>query len=87
MDDLVIGVLYGEKSELSANYKKLAKDFVVLSGRDFWYRFTGDTKFYNELIAKFAEVADETDSRRVLNKVIKTLAEDIRGRGSFLGIV
>jgi len=87
VDDMVIGVLYGEETELSANYKKLSQDFVVLSGRNFWYHFTGDMNFYDELIDCFAEVAQEIDSRRVLNKVIKALSEDIKSKGSVLGLL
>jgi hypothetical protein len=86
-DDLVVGILYGEENELSQNYKKLANNFVVLSGKSFWLHFTGDSKFYIELVKVFAEVAEESDARKVLNKTIKALARDIREKGDFVGLI
>jgi len=86
-NDLVVGILYGEARELSQNYRRLANEFMVLSGKDFWLHFTGDPEFYNELIRVFAEVAEESDARKVLKKVIKDLARDIREKGNFLGLI
>ena len=76
--DCVVGVLYGEFAELSSHYQKINEDYPVIAGKDFWYRLTGDEKFYGDLISAFAEVADEMDSSKLLQSTIDALAEQIK---------
>lgn len=77
LDDLVIGVLYGTTEELSANYKKLKNKYPVYSGKEFWYRLTGDEDFYSELIDAFGVVAKESAASKELNEVIRDLAKEV----------
>ena len=47
-DNLIVGVLYGEPSDLSSHYKRITKDYhyPVIAGKEFWHRLTGDADFY-----------------------------------------
>ena len=39
--DLILGVLYGDESQLSQHYKEIDKQFPVVIGNEFWHRLTG----------------------------------------------
>jgi len=78
VNDLVVGVFYGTKEQLSSMYTNVMKDYTVYVGEEFWYRLTGDEKFYIELIDTFGEVAKDTDGKDLLEEVINELAEDIQ---------
>lgn len=77
-EQLVIGVIYGEKYELSAHYNNLDNKFhyPVLIGKDFWQRLTGDENFYLDLIKCINTVALEADFSEQLDKVVDELATD-----------
>lgn len=77
LNDLIVGVFYGEPKDLSNHYKKIVKDYPVYIGQDFWYRLTGDNNFYNELTAAIDEVAAEYDGRELLDNVIEKLSAEI----------
>ena len=77
LNDLVLGVLYGEQDEMNANIKKVSEDYTVYAGKEFWYRLTGDEDFYEDLALAMAEVADEVDVREVIEETINKLAEEI----------
>lgn len=81
-DDLIVGVFYGTKNELSAHYKELDKTYPVFVGEDFWYRLTGDKKFYYDLIDSIANSAIEEDCSEILDKTIKSLSEEISKNNS-----
>lgn len=81
LDDMIVGVLYGEK--LSANYKTINSTYPVYCGSDFWERLTGDRNFYNRLAKAFGEVVEEDSidgSTLILNKVDE-LAAEIESKG------
>lgn len=75
--DLIIGILYGESSELNANYKNIAKDYSIFVGQEFWYRLTGDRDFYKDLINVFSETASEYNAQKKIKNVINILAVQI----------
>ncbi|OTA19796.1 hypothetical protein Xbed_02107 [Xenorhabdus beddingii] len=81
-DDMIVGVLYGQDSELSGHYKRISEqyDYPVIIGQDFWYRLTGDKNFYNELIGAITSIAVETDFSKELEEVIKELSQTDRIR-------
>lgn len=82
-DDLIVGVLYGEASNLSANYKVIDAHYPVYCGIDFWERLTGDRNFYNRLAKAFGEVVEEDGidgSVLILDKV-NQIADEIRKKG------
>ncbi len=78
LNDLVVGVLYGENSELSGHYKSITNDYhyPVYCGKEFWLRLTGDELFYLELANAFAEVASDVDCKKLLEDTIEKLSND-----------
>lgn len=77
LDDLIVGVIYGDPSELSSHYKSIAKDYPVIVGKDFWHRLTGQENFYFQLIDTFSDVALEVDGTKVIASTIENLKNDI----------
>jgi hypothetical protein len=80
LDDLIVGVIYGENHELSGNYKKIMDKHPVFIGKDFWHRLTGDEEFYEKLISAIGSVAIEADYSHELQEVINQLAEQAEVR-------
>lgn len=72
--DFIVGVIYGERRELSANYKAIERRYDVLIGREFWSALTGDENFYFDIIDACGEVACEADGRQLLEATITELA-------------
>ena len=83
LDDLIVGVLYGEPQKLSGNYKVIASHYPVYCGSDFWARITGDYDFYYKLAKAFGEVVEEDgiDGSRLIMEKIQDIAKDIRANG------
>lgn len=83
IDDMIVGVLYGEQHDLSANYKTIAAAYPVYCGADFWEHLTGDRNFYNRLAKAFGEVVEEEniDGSQLILKKIKELATEIEEKG------
>jgi len=77
LDDLIVGVIYGNKDELSSHYKKIGNSYPVFVGQDFWHRLTGDQDFYYKLIDAIAEVAIEVDGRKIIEETVQMLAKEI----------
>lgn len=77
LNDMVVGVLYGENRELSTHYKNIDKEFPVFVGREFWYRLTGKEDFYLDISNAIGEVALEVDGTKILQETISVLAEEI----------
>jgi Type II restriction endonuclease EcoO109I len=77
INDLVVGVLYGERNELSANYLAIENryNYSVYIGQELWYRLTGDENFYYELGQSLAAVAVEFDGTHLLQETIEKLAQ------------
>ena len=82
-DDLVVGVLYGDRTHLSANYKAIDAHYPVLCGAEFWERLTADKDFYNQLAKAFGEVVEEDgiDGSSLILKKVADIAEEIRKKG------
>ncbi len=83
MDDMIVGVLYGEPQRLSSNYKTINSSYPVMCGSEFWERLTGDKNFYNRLAKAFGEVVEEDGidgSALILDKV-NEIANEIRLKG------
>lgn len=83
IDDLVVGVLYGDRKSLSANYKMIDAHYPVYCGVDFWERLTGDKNFYYRLSKAFGEVVEEedVDGSQMINEKVLELAEEIIEKG------
>lgn len=80
INDLVVGVIYGDTSELSSHYQRINQQFPVIVGADFWHRLTGKEDFYFDLIDAIGEVALEIDGSSVLEETIQNLASEIQTR-------
>ena len=80
VNDLVLGILYGEEDEMNANIKKVSEEFPVYAGAEFWHRFTGDEGFYEDLAIAMAEVANEVDSREIIENAIEKISDQIELR-------
>ena len=78
LSDYILCLLYGEKHQKNANIKQIEKDYKVFIGTEFWYRLTGDTDFYKDLIESIGQVAKDCNLEQKINKVLDKLAEDIR---------
>ncbi|MGF1558989.1 MAG: PmeII family type II restriction endonuclease [Flavobacteriaceae bacterium] len=77
INDMIVGVVYGEIAELSSHYKRIGDKYPVMIGQEFWFRLTGKKDFYFELIDAVGEVALEVDGTSVLAQTIDSLAIEI----------
>ncbi len=77
LNDLFIGVLYGNERELSQHYKSLRDkhNYSVEVGKDFWVRLTGDEAFFDKLIFSIVEETKSIDVENVLENVIVGLSK------------
>lgn len=84
MDDLIVGVLYGEEERLSGNYRTIATTYPVYCGSSFWERLTGDKTFCFRLTKGFGEVVEEEgiDGSRLIEEKIREIADEIAEKGN-----
>ena len=82
INDMIVGVIYGEESELSSHYNRISQKYPVIIGKSFWYRLTGKENFYFELIEAIGEVALEVDGTKVLEETIEALSKEINAKFS-----
>ncbi|WP_299521486.1 PmeII family type II restriction endonuclease [Winogradskyella sp.] len=82
INDMIVGVVYGEENELSSHYKKINERYPVIIGKSFWYSLTGKEDFYFELIDAVGDVALEVDGTGVLEETIETLSKEIEAKFS-----
>lgn len=83
IDDLIVGVLYGDRGSLSANYRAIDAHYPVICGVDFWEHLTGDPKFYGRLSKAFGEVVEEedVDGCGMIARKVDELAKEIKSKG------
>lgn len=83
IDDLVVGVLYGDPESLSANYKMVNASYPVFCGAEFWERLTGDKNFYYQLSKAFGKVVEEEgiNGSDMIAAKIKELSQEIEAKG------
>ncbi len=77
INDLIVGVIYGDENELSSHYRKIDENYPVIIGQEFWHRLTGKQDFYFDLIEAVGEVALEVDGTKVIKDTIAALAIEI----------
>lgn len=82
-EDLIVGVLYGERQNLSANYKTINTTYPVYCGAEFWEHLTGDRQFYHRLTRAFGEVVEDEhiDGSVLIASKIKEIAKEIEDKG------
>jgi len=75
--DLILGVLYGDKTQLSQHYKKIDEKHPVIIGNEFWHRITGFPKFYEKLVLNLDTMILEINTEDFFEKGYLTLAKEI----------
>ena len=82
MEDLIVGVLYGE-GELTPFYKTINTTYPVYQGAEFWMHLTGDEHFYMALARAFGQVVEEDniDGSSLIMAKIESIAREIENRG------
>ncbi len=83
IDDMIVGVLYGEDDELSSHYKIINSHYPVYCGAEFWEHLTGDKQFYHRLAKAFGEVVEEDniDGSQLIMEKISDIAKEIEEKG------
>lgn len=76
-EDFIFCTVYGESSQMNSFISKLADDYPVYMGKEFWYRLTGEEDFYNRLIDCISEVVNEVDMKSFVEEVIEALSKEI----------
>ena len=76
--DCIFGLLYGKPEEKSGVIRTIERSYPVFIGQEFWYHFTGDEEFYNDLIQAIGEIANEFDLSDVVEDTIEKLSQDIK---------
>lgn len=83
INDMIVGILYGNKEDLSAHYKKIDEFYPVYCGAEFWEHVTGDKDFYGRLSRAFGEVVEEEgiDGSQIILAKVDEIAAEIRENG------
>lgn len=83
-NDLILGVLYGDKSQLSQHYMRIDKNHPVIIGKEFWHRITGYPDFYSELVAELDMLIINIDTEDFFKEGYLALAKEIERSGLFV---
>ena len=83
IDDMIVGVLYGEEQDLSSHYRIINAHYPVYCGAEFWEHLTGDKQFYHRFAKAFGEVVEEDniDGSQLILAKIKEIAKEIEDKG------
>lgn len=81
--DFIVGVLYGEVTEMSMHYKLIDKTHPVFIGKEFWYRITGFPKFYEKLVNALHTSISNLDTKEFFKKGCEELTKDIESSSLF----
>lgn len=85
--DRVVGVLYGNKDDLSNMYKRLMDDgYVVLIGEDFWYHITGFKDIYADLVKVARKAATNSEMKDNIQELIKKVKDYIEENPDLYGL-
>jgi hypothetical protein len=76
--DLILGVLYGDESQLSQHYKKIDEQYPVIIGQDFWCRITGYPTFYEKLVVELDSLILTLDTEDFFKRGYLKLAKEIK---------
>jgi len=76
--DFIVGVLYGELSEISQHYREIDKTHPVFVGNDFWHRITGFPNFYDGLVLSLHDSINHIDTKNLMQEGCLKLEKEIR---------
>ncbi|RNC84733.1 MAG: restriction endonuclease [Balneola sp.] len=77
-NDLVVGIMYGDKDQLSAHYLRIDERYPVIIGQEFWERITGYPSFYGELISSIDDLIDSMPFSDSFQSAYHKLVSEIR---------
>ncbi len=77
-NDLILGIIYGEKKQLSGHYQRIDKRYPVIIGEEFWLRITGYKGFYKKLIFKIDNLIYAMSSDKRFEDAYSMLLEEVR---------
>lgn len=77
-NDLVLGIFYGERYQLSNHYLKIDQRYPVIIGQDFWHRITGYSNFYHGLIKEIDQLIHNMQAGNTFQKALRNLIDEIR---------
>lgn len=83
--DLILGVLYGTRSELSQHYITINEHYPVVVGQEFWHRLTGYEEFYRELVSELDRLIFSLPTDDFINEGCAALAREIEASGILNG--
>ncbi len=81
--DLILGVLYGQESQLSQHYRKIDEKHPVIIGQDFWHRITGYEDFYTKLVTNLDEAIINLDTEGFFLQGYTELTREIEDSNLF----
>ncbi len=77
-NDLVLGIMYGDRNQLSAHYLRIDQRYPVIIGSDFWHRVTGFQNLYNALIAQIDQLISNMAAGDAFQTAYQNLLVEIR---------
>lgn len=80
---LILGVLYGEASQLSQHYKKIDEKHPVIIGTELWHRLTGFPGFYEKLVKELDALILNLETEDFFKQGYMALAKDIEASSDF----
>ena len=81
--DLILGVLYGEESQLSQHYKKIDEKHPVIIEKEFWHRLTGYPDFYQKLVNELDSLIINIDTEVFFKCGYMALAKEVETSSLF----
>jgi len=81
--DLLIGVLYGDESQLSQHYKRIDEIYPVVIGSEFWHRITGYPDFYTKLVNELDRLIQSMETDNYFIEGLDILVEEIKASDLF----
>lgn len=81
--DCIVGVIYGDRDDLSNHYSRIDQTYPVIIGKEFWQRLTGYEDFYNRLVKELHVAISSIDASGLLDTGIQSLAEEIAASNLF----
>ena len=81
--DLILGVLYGEESQLSQHYKSIDEKHPVIIGTEFWHRLTGLPSFYQKLVKELDALIINLETEDFFKLGYMALAKEVETSNLF----
>lgn len=77
-NDLVLGIMYGDRDQLSAHYLRINQRYPVIIGTEFWHRVTGYASFYESLILAIDQLILNLPYSQAFENALNNLTDEVR---------